>query len=412
MKHIKFWSLLAALLLMFSLTACTQGKDSRNKEKSSSATSDTQIEEQATIPSADMEEEAAAPELENRGQLSGCFKTPERTKYVQEEGIPKTPDEIGPEERDRGYVVDYFMGLSYYKPEAWRELEANSVMTDSFGNEFFDEEPIYAGKAFYYVTPALAMEFEALAAIDTEMTETKEWEDNLKAQRAPLFTLILYRTDKLRDDLTSVMEGRDFPVREVIKAHGDLTLVMGMGAFDENYCGDLFMPDYESLYEGVKTIYESLNVFPPESYSETLTNRVVLDFKTRDLRDEKASDKDLRQDKNNLVLVWTSNFAVSVKAFEELDGLRSDGKLNGFGTASILINKSTETITEEERAQLLRRFADSDLSILLKDPSMEEGFTRFLSRYPTYLLIDKKGHILDAHAGYLTPDALQDFLSK
>lgn len=417
MKHLRLTSLILALLLIFSLTACAEGKNARNKEKERSTTESaanvdaTTAEHKEANKANDKEEQAAAPELEGESKLGQCFRTPERTKYAPEEGIPKEADAITKEDRDNGYVVDYLMGLTYYKPEAWRELEANSVMVDTFGNELFEGEPIYAGKAFYYMTPALAMDFEDLAAVDSTTTDTKDWEENLKAKRAPLFTLILYRTDQMQDDLTSLMENNDFPMREVIKTHGELTLVMGMGQFDEHYCGEMFMPDYESLYDGVKTIYESLSTFPPESYAETLKNRVTFDFKTRDLNDKKASDKDLSKKAKNIVLLWNNNASVPIKAFEELNRLKNDGQLDAIGTTAILLNKSTETITEEERAQLVKRFGDSQVPILLNDPSMYDGLTQYISRYPTYLLVDKKGRILDTHAGFLDAEALSDFIS-
>lgn len=416
MKVKKLLSLLLILGLLVSAVACAQGEregktipapevSTANPEANATADETAKPEEEPADPEA-----VAAPALTGEQKLGQCFKTPERTKYALEEGVPKNVDEITKEDRDNGYVVDFLMGVSYYKPEAWRELAANSVMVDTFGNDRFEGEPIYAGKAFYYVTPALAMEFEALAAADDEFTDTKEWEDNLKAQRAPLFTLILYRTDQMQEDLTSLMENNDFPVREVIKAHGDLTLVMGMGRFDENYCGEVFMPDYESLYEGIRTIYDSLSAFPPESYTDTLVNRIDLNFTTLDLNEQKATEKDVTRAKQNLILIWDSNLTVPVQAFDALADQQAAGELKDIEVTTLLVNKATPTITEEERAQLLKRFGDKELRILLSAPSMEEGLLKYLSRYPTYLLVDKKGNVLGAHSGYLKPEDLQNFI--
>lgn len=405
----KIIAIILMIALLIPLVACGDQIKQEQKEvtKEDSPTTTLESETKEAEETSD-----AAGEVSSENEGGRCFVTPQKTEYPQEEAPKIEVENITKEDLAKGYVVNYLMGVTYYLPTAWRELENTSIMIENLGDPLFDNDPIYSGKAYYYISPATATLIDEAKALEKQGKDaSREWA-KIAHERTPLFTLVMYRNDKLPVQLMTSEEDPGFPNREVIKAHPDLTLVIGQGEHNPDAVGELFMPEYQSLYESVFTIYNSLSTFPPETALETFQNRAIFDFVTKDLNGDEKTQKDITPAKRNLILFWDSRTFVSQKAYDELNAMQEDNKLDKVSVNSVLCNLKAEQTDEQEKAKILSQLGNYKVPVLLRDASMEDQLLRYVSALPLYVMVDDQGRVVDVHSGYMEPKAVETFVKN
>ncbi|MDO5734276.1 MAG: hypothetical protein Q4P08_04010 [Eubacteriales bacterium] len=337
---------------------------------------------------------------------SSCFQAEERV-YIEPEEMPPLSGEITVEDRQKGYRLDYAMGYSFYLPRAWRELDSY-ISTDYQGNRDFSGEPIYESRYYYYIKPGSLAALDDLAFLDLPEEDKARMREEILRDRVPLFALILYRNDKLDESLISLNESKEFPERKILKAHGDLTLVLARAKFQEGVVGELFMNDYKSLYDAGASFYNSLNFFPPEDSKAVVQKRANLNFSAVDINAQSYQGKQLHSEDLNYILFWSDGTGLMRKYFEDFDQLAAQKG----GKAFYSVLKTGSDFGEAEKSRLFKYLSEvkNTVPVILSNPEIDESIMRFIDRWPTLIVVDKSGQIIDLHTGVKSAEKLAELI--
>ena len=344
-------------------------------------------------------------EWESGGQ---CYSSHDRLYFPAEVREPVEAETLTDAQYAEGYRLDLDLGISYYEPTIWRELQG-VLSRDLVGNPQFADMPIANGRYFYYAPPSVAVALEDLSSIDLPEEEKAKQREELMAQRVPLFGLLLFRNEKLPEDLQELDAPRGFNERKILHQDDQYTLVLAVAPYQEGVVGEAFANDYKMIYEGRETIVNSLHFFKPESAEEQLRKRGWVDFELMDLNGKAAGKGALYPEKRNFLLIWNDQISSQREYYQRLAHLAASEKL-----PIQALWAGTQNEHEAAKMRLLGYMAgiEQPLPNYVAGEEGNSALFQYLKFTPALVEIDGSGQIVQVIYGVKPIDEIRDLMLK
>lgn len=391
----KSFSLMLALLLVLSLTACAacQGKVPE-AEDTHVAAGVTEVDE-TVDPTADPQQKGVAvPDEPDAGEAEEAEPDAEDDPETASDPLTLTADE-----RAKGTQLFFPLGAKYTLTEGYKE-HANFVKRQHRGHAL-DFMPFLKYSREHFFRPDGWNDVNAERYPDPDM-----WE------KFPLFgTFVLYREEAEKMDVTDIQSALNFPNLEKVREDDDYVQYFAYGNYEQAPVDELDAPEqeiYKQLLDEVSEIREGFYAYRPMELEDSIGQVKNWTFKSR-LLDDTPVDESIFKDKDvTLVSFMTTWCSHCVKELPEFQ-------------------KATETFLREKNGQIIALYADvvpedealdakayadvkATAAELLTDvgatyPAMQNShdvqntLTKYAMNYPTNFFVDSDGNVLDVRVG-------------
>ncbi len=286
------------------------------------------------------------------------------------------------------------IGFKVHMPEDISNKKDNIVVS-TIGDEDDENEPIYKGYLYRYVSDRTNKDYDDLVA-NEDMTDDEKRQkigDEIIPRVKDIFALVTLRTPLITEEnpITKVLETEDVTV---LRKTDEYTQVI---AFDEGVDLEMLEDEEKSQYQDLiavsKKIKEGAKVANPVTRKTSLQSIQGLKFKTTDLDGNEVTQDIFKKAHVTMVNIWATWCPPCRAELPDIGNLERAYREKGCAVVAICSDVTDEDDSALEEAKEIIQDSKCDFVVLKKNASLNAIYNN-ITAYPTTLFFDKDGNII------------------
>ena len=286
------------------------------------------------------------------------------------------------------------IGFKVHMPEEISNKKDN-VSVRTIGDEDDENEPIYKGYLYRYVSDRTNKDYDDVVQDETLTDDEKRQKirEEIIPRVKDIFALVTLRTKLITDEnpITSILNTKDITV---LRKTGEYTQVI---AFDEGIDLEMLDDDEKAQYQDLiaisKKITEGAKVSNPVPRKASLQNIKGLTFKTTDLNGNEITQEIFKKAHVTMVNIWATWCPPCRAELPDIGKLEKEYREKGCAVVAICSDVTDEDDSALEEAKEIIKDAECDFVVLKKNASLDTIYNN-IQAYPTTLFFNKDGDVI------------------
>ncbi len=271
----------------------------------------------------------------------------------------------------------------------------DNVIVSTMGDEENDEDPIYNGYLYSYISDGTNKAFDDIIADDSLSNDEKgaKIEKEVQPGIQDMFILAVLRSPLITqentiekilgaDDITVLEKNAEFTQAIAIYSEGNLS------ALTEEE-----KKDCKALMQVAKEVKKGAKAGKPVPKKASLQEIQGLKFKTQDLAGNEVTSEVLKKADITMVNIWATWCAPCRAELPYIGELERKYRAKGAQVIAICSDVTDEDDSALEEAKEIIEDAKCEFLVLRKNNSLQSIYAH-IQAYPTTLFFDKNGNVV------------------
>jgi len=293
--------------------------------------------------------------------------------------------------KKEGYKKYQDIGVEFVMGNVWKTYDDN-LMLGGLGDSENDEEPIYNGLEYGFISNELIEEYYDVRDNVEDEDERSQKFTEIFSKVKDLHKIVVFR-EELVPDKDKLEEVTGCKYNEKLSKKKGFVFYFCYNEFDDSELSEEAKVGYKLLYEDIVKVKKSIKTFKPITPEEAIQELKKIEFNLKDLDgNEINSEEFFKKNKLTMINIWGTFCGPCIREMPDLQELHVELSEEGFAILGIIGDTPDEE--NEKLAKEMYETKGITFTSIIPDEELKDTLIKSIAGYPTSLFVDSEGNVV------------------